>query len=679
MKSWLTTTDHKRIGLLYFFTAFAFFLIGGIEALVIRAQLAQPNGHLVTAETYNQLFTMHGTTMVFLALMPLSASFFNYIVPLQIGARDVAFPRLNAFSYWVFLLGGLFLNASWLVGPLFHAGTLNVAPDGGWFGYANLTERQFSPGPNIDFWLLGLQILGISSLAAGFNFIVTILNLRAPGMRMMRVPAFTWMTLVTQFLVITAFPVITVGLAFLMFDRFFGTHFYVHEAGATPILWQHLFWLFGHPEVYILILPAMGIVSDVLPTFARKPLFGYTVVVYSGVLIGFMGWGVWSHHMFSVGLGPIADSVFSATTMLIAVPTGVKIFNWIATLWGGDIRGTTALHFAVGFIAMFIIGGLSGVTHASPPADLQQTDTYYVVAHIHYVLFGGTIMGLFAGIYYWWPKMTGRLLSETLGKWHFWLQFIGMNLAFFPMHFIGLLGMPRRVYTYSPELGVSDLNLLSTIGAFLIALSIFVFLVNLLRTRTHGQRAGNDPWGAATLDSRKMAFWAFIGSECLLFTSLISTYLVYKGKSVVGPYPHEILNIPFTSVSTFDLLMSSLMMVLALAAVQRGDMRWGKIWLFSTALLGLVFLGGQVIEFTEFVHKGLTLQTNLFGCTFFVLTGTHGAHVTVGVLWLLTLWVRALPGKLTQANAMTVEITGLYWHFVDVVWIIIFTVVYLIQ
>ena len=499
-KSWVTTTDHKRIGQLYFYSAFAFFLIGGLEALLIRIQLAKPENSFVSAETYNQLFTMHGTTMVFLALMPLSAAFFNYIVPLQIGARDVAFPRLNAFSYWVFLLGGLFLNSSWFVGPLFHAGHLNVAPDGGWFGYANLTERQFSPGVNIDFWLLGLQVLGISSLAAGFNFVVTILNLRAPGLKMMRLPVFSWMTLVTSFLIITAFPVITVGLVFLMFDRFFGTHFYVSQAGATPILWQHLFWLFGHPEVYILILPAMGIVSDVLPTFARKPLFGYTVVVYSGVLIGFMGWGVWSHHMFSVGLGPIADSVFSATTMLIAVPTGVKIFNWIATLWGGDIRGTTALHFAVGFIAMFIIGGLSGVSHASPPADLQQTDTYYVVAHIHYVLFGGTIMGLFAGIYYWWPKMTGRLLSETLGKWHFWLQLVGMNLAFFPMHLIGLLGMPRRVYTYSPELGVSDLNLVSTLGAFLIAISIFVFIVNLLWTRTRGQRAGNDPWGGATLE-----------------------------------------------------------------------------------------------------------------------------------------------------------------------------------
>jgi cytochrome c oxidase subunit 1 len=500
MKSWLTTTDHKRIGQLYFWTALGFFLIGGLEALVIRAQLARPEGIGVSAEVYNQLFTMHGTTMVFLALMPLSAAFFNYIIPLQIGARDVAFPRLNAFSYWVFLLGGLFLNASFVAGPLFGAGSLSVAPDAGWFGYANLTSRQFSPGPNVDFWVLGLQILGIASLAAGFNFIVTILNMRAPGMKLMRLPVFSWMTLVTQFLVITAFPVITVALVLLMFDRFFGTHFFVPSGGGDPILWQHLFWLFGHPEVYILILPAMGIVSEVLPTFSRKPLFGYTVVVYSGVLIGFMGWGVWSHHMFSVGLGPIADSVFSATTMLIAVPTGVKIFNWIGTMWGGQIRFTTAMLFAVGFIAMFIIGGLSGVTHASPPADLQQTDTYYVVAHIHYVLFGGTMLGLFSGMYYWWPKMTGRLLSETLGKWHFWLTFVGMNLAFLPMHFSGLLGMPRRIYTYGPELGVTRLNEISTAGAFLIGISVLVFLVNLWWTRKRGEPAGNDPWQGATLE-----------------------------------------------------------------------------------------------------------------------------------------------------------------------------------
>jgi cytochrome c oxidase subunit 1 len=500
LKSWLTTVDHKRIGKLYFWTAACFFLVGGIEALLIRSQLAQPNGHVVSAQTYNELFTMHGTTMIFLALMPLSVAFFNFIVPLQIGARDVAFPRLNAFSYWVFLLGGIFMNLSWFVGPLFHAGRLSVAPNGGWFGYANLTERQYSIGPNIDFWLLGLQILGVSSLAGGFNFIITILNLRAPGMKMMRLPVFSWMTLVTSFLLITAFPVITVALVFLMFDRFFGTHFYQVQAGGDPVLWQHLFWLFGHPEVYILILPAMGVVSEVLPTFSRKPLFGYTVVVYSGILIAFMGWGVWSHHMFSVGLGPIADAVFSSTTMLIAIPTGVKIFNWIATLWGGQIRFDTPLLFSVAFIAMFIIGGLSGVTHASPPADLQQTDTYYVVAHLHYVLFGGTVFGLFSGVYYWWPKMTGRLLNETLGKVHFWLMLIGMNVAFFPMHLIGLLGMPRRVYTYSPDLGVSTMNLVSTVGAFLIALSVLIFIWNVIRTRTAGKTAGDNPWEGATLE-----------------------------------------------------------------------------------------------------------------------------------------------------------------------------------
>jgi cytochrome c oxidase subunit 1 len=491
LRSWLTTTDHKRIGLLYFWTAFVFFLIGGLEALIIRAQLAGPNGRLVSAEMYNQLFTMHGTTMVFLALMPLSAAFFNYIVPLQIGARDVVFPRLNAFSYWVFVLGGLFINASFLFG---------AAPDGGWFGYANLTGKQYSPGLNIDFWVLGLQILGIASLAAGFNFIVTILNLRAPGLTMMRLPVFTWMTLVTQFLVITAFPVITVALAFLLFDRTFGTNFYVPSAGGDPVLWQHLFWIFGHPEVYILILPAMGIVSEVLPTFSKKPLFGYTVVVYSGVLIGFMGWGVWSHHMFSVGMGPIADSFFAAATMLIAIPTGVKIFNWIATLWGGQLRFTTAMKFALAFIAMFIIGGLSGVSHAAAPSDLQQTDTYYVVAHFHYVLFGGTVLGLFAGMYYWWPKMTGRLLSERVGSWHFWLTFIGMNLTFFPMHFIGMLGMPRRIYTYTPALGLDTMNLVSTIGAFTIGVATLLFAWNAWRTRRHGEQAPNDPWGGATLE-----------------------------------------------------------------------------------------------------------------------------------------------------------------------------------
>src|SRR5262245_57580345 len=489
--SWLTTVDHKRIGILYGTTAFIFFLIGGLEAVIMRLQLARPDNTLVSAQTFNELFTMHGTTMVLLAIMPLSASFFNYMIPLMIGARDVAFPRLNALSYWIFLIGGLFLNASWLFG---------MAPDGGWFGYANLTSSQFSPTHSIDFWMLGLQILGISSMLAGFNFIVTIINMRAPGMTLMRMPVFIWMSFVTQFLLVLAFPAITVGLILLMFDRFFGTLFYAPAAGADPLLWQHLFWIFGHPEVYILILPAMGIVSEVLPTFARKPLFGAPLVIFSGITIGFLGFGVWSHHMFAVGMGPVADSAFSIATMLIAVPTGVKILNWLSTLWGGALRFKTALLFSLGFIAMFTMGGLSGVMHASPPVDLQQTDTYFVVAHFHYVLFGGSIFGLFSGAYYWWPKITGRLLNERLGLWHFWLMMIGFNVTFFPQHFLGLIGMPRRIYTYAPDLGWNFWNLVSTIGAFTIALSFVVFIVNVIKTARSGEVASPDPWDGRTLE-----------------------------------------------------------------------------------------------------------------------------------------------------------------------------------
>jgi len=489
--SWLTTVDHKRIGVLYGVSAYVFFLVGGIEAMLMRLQLARPDGTLLSAQTFNEMFTMHGTTMVFLAIMPMGAAFFNFMIPLQIGARDVAFPRLNALSYWVFLSGALFLHASFIAGAI---------PDGGWFGYANLTTRQFSPGHHIDFWMLGLQILGLSSLMAGFNFIVTIINMRAPGMTLMRMPLFVWMSFVVQFLVVLAFPAITVALILLMFDRFFGTLFFAPAAGADPLLWQHLFWIFGHPEVYILILPAMGIVSEVLPTFARKPLFGAPVVIYSGIMIGFFGFGVWSHHMFSVGMGPVADSAFSIATMLIAVPTGVKIFNWIGTLWGGSVRFTTPLLFSLGFISMFIMGGLSGVMHASPPVDLQQTDSYFVVAHFHYVLFGGSIFGLFSGVYYWWPKIFGRLLDERLGKLHFWLMLIGFNVTFFPMHLLGLIGMPRRIYTYAPDLGWNFWNFVCTVGVFIIALSFLVFMVNVIKTSRSAAPAPADPWDGRTLE-----------------------------------------------------------------------------------------------------------------------------------------------------------------------------------
>ena len=489
--SWITTVDHKRIGILYGVTAFIFFLLGGLEALLMRIQLMKPENDFVSPETFNQLFTMHGTTMIFLGVMPLSAMFFNYFIPLQIGARDVAFPRLNAFSYWVFLLGGIFINASFLV---------NAAPNGGWFGYANLTERPYSPGLNVDFWVLGLQILGVASMAAAINFFVTIVNLRAPGMTMLRMPMFVWMSFITQVLLLLAFPVIAVALILLMFDRFFGTHFFIPAGGGDPLLWQHLFWIFGHPEVYILILPGFGIISEILPVFSRKPLFGYAAMVFSGAFIAFLGFGVWSHHMFTTGMGPIADTFFSLSTMLIAIPTGVKIFNWMGTMWGGSLQYKTPMYFAVAFIAMFIIGGLSGVMHSSPPADLQQNDTYFIVAHFHYVLFGGSIFALTAGAYYWWPKMFGRLLHEGLGKVHFWLMLIGFNLTFFPMHFVGLHGMPRRTYTYPAELGFDLLNQIETVGSFILGLGFLVFLWNIIKTAMGPRNAPADPWNGATLE-----------------------------------------------------------------------------------------------------------------------------------------------------------------------------------
>ena len=487
--SWVVTVDHKRIGILYGVTAFAFLLVGGIQALLMRLQLATPEAEVVSADTFNQLFTMHGTTMIFLVIMPLGAAFFNYLIPLQIGARDVAFPRLNAFSYWTFLFGALLMNTSFLVGEV---------PDSGWFMYANISER--AAGLRTEFWILGIQVLGIASLAAAFNFFVTIVNMRAPGMTLMRMPLFTWMSLVTMVLIVLAFPIITVAVTLLMLDRFFDAQFFVPAAGGNPVLWQHLFWLFGHPEVYILILPAMGIVSEVLPTFSRKPLFGYPVVVYSGIVIGFMSWGVWSHHMFTVGLGPVANSAFALSTMAIAVPTGVKIFNWLGTLWGGSIEAKTALLFSVGFIAMFIIGGLSGVMHSSAPSDFQQQDTYFVVAHFHYVLFGGSLLGIFSGIYYWWPKVTGRLLNEGLGKLNFWLMFIGFNVTFFPMHFLGLDGMPRRVFSYSGEMGWDFWNMVASVGSFIIAASMLVFIWNVIVTARRGEQASGDPWDGRTLE-----------------------------------------------------------------------------------------------------------------------------------------------------------------------------------
>ena len=630
---------------------------------------------------------------------------------------------------------------------------------------------------------------------------------------------FTWMSFITQILLLLAFPVITVALILLMFDRFFGTHFFVPSGGGDPLLWQHLFWIFGHPEVYILVLPAFGIVSEVLPVFSRKPLFGYAAMVFSGAFIAFLGFGVWSHHMFTTGMGPIADTFFALTTMLIAVPTGVKIFNWLGTVWGGSVQYRVPMYFALGFIAMFIIGGLSGVMHASPPADLQQNDTYFIVAHFHYVLFGGSIFALTAGAYYWFPKMFGRMLDERLGKLHFWLMLIGFNLTFFPMHILGLNGMPRRVYTYPEGLGFETLNQLETVGSLILALSFAVFLVNIFKTMRQPRNAPADPWNGATLEwsipsppqewnfaevpvvrgrdplwetKRERggtaagaarvsgegihlpnpSYWPLVAAIGVLGVMLgvmpsrprrtlghhgggradpvrrgvqlgLRARGLRRGSFVVrprardgapprdldrarqpevgdldlhrvgmpllrhadlelpgpqgdvaeraGPLPHEvwksptgqvfepIIEIPLVTLGTALLLFSSLFVVLALANAQRGNRKGLLLWLGLTIMCGFFFVGMQVYEFTHFVHKGLTLKTNLFGASFFTLTGFHGTHVTLGVIWLVTLWIEAFRGRIPPAKSLNLEIAALYWHFVDVVWIVIFPVVYLIN
>ncbi len=491
--SWITTVDHKRIGLLYIGTSLVFFGLGGILALLMRAQLATPNEHFVTKDSYDQLFTMHGTTMIFLVVVPILAGFGNFLVPLMIGARDMAFPRLNAFSYWMFALGGLVLYSSFLAN--------GGAPQAGWTSYAPLSaDRAFTPGNGQDLWILSLHILTISSLAGAINFIATIVNMRAPGMSWMRMPLFVWAILTYAIMLVLVLPALSAGLTLLLLDRQVGTHFFLPDQGGNALLWQHVFWFFGHPEVYIMILPAMGIISEVIPVFSRKPIFGYAAVAFSTLGIAFVSMLVWAHHMFAVGLPWGLQTFFMLSSMAVAVPTGVKILNWLATTWRGNLSFDTPMLFALGFIAVFTMGGLSGIFLAAFPVDWQVTDTYYVVAHFHYVLFGGSMLGVFAGLHYWWPKMFGRLLDERLGKWTFWLIFVGFNVTFFPQHMLGLLGMPRRVYTYDHGGLWEAYNLTSTIGSGIMTLGILVFVVNVIRTTRVGARAGNDPWLGDTLE-----------------------------------------------------------------------------------------------------------------------------------------------------------------------------------
>lgn len=488
---WLATVDHKRIGIMYLLASLVFFIIGGLFAMVIRLQLAQPNLKLVSPETYNQVFTMHGTVMIFLVVMPALAGFGNYFIPLMIGARDMAFPRLNAFGFWIFLFGGVFLFFSYASG--------NV-PDMGWFGYAPLTERPFSFNAGADYWALSLLLLGMGTVASAINFIVTVSLLRAPGMTMRRLPLFVWMNYVNSFLIILALPCLNAALVMLLFDRTMAAHFFNPHNGGSALLWQHFFWSFGHPEVYIMALPAFGMISEMIPVFSRKPIFGYEFVAASTVAIAFLSFGVWAHHMFTVGMGRAADLAFAIGSMLIAIPTGVKIFNWIATMWGGSIRFTTAMLFSTAMLVEFTFGGLSGITFAVAPIDWATTDSYYVVAHFHYALFGSSAFALLAAIFYWYPKMTGRLLNERLGRWTFWTMILGFNGVFFVQHFLGLMGMPRRVYTYPDLPGWGALNMVSTVGAFVMGISVLFLAATLVESLLRPVPAGNNPWNAWTLE-----------------------------------------------------------------------------------------------------------------------------------------------------------------------------------
>jgi len=485
--TWLTTTDHKKIGILYLVNSFAFFVIAGILALLMRSELARPGTQFLSARAYNQVFTEHGTLMIFLVIFPTLAGFGNYFVPLQIGALDMAFPRVNALSFWLLPVGGLTIVSGFVA--------KGGAAAGGWTSFAPLSEQL---GTGEDLWIAGLLLVGAASILGAINFIVTILRMRAPGMSMMRMPIFCWSTLATSLLVVLATPVITAGLVMLFTDRNLGTSFFSAAKGGSPLYWQHVFWFFGHPEVYMLILAAWGIVSEILPVFSGKPLFGYRGVVLAFLLITALSFSVWAHHMFVTGA--VELPFFSITTEMISIPTGVLFFNWLATLWKGKLRFEPPMLFALGFVAMFLIGGIDGVWMASPAMDFAIHDTYWVVAHFHYVLFGGTVFGIMAGVYYWFPKITGRMLSRRLGLWHFWLQLVGFNLTFFPMHMLGLQGMPRRVADYAPDRGWNTLNLLSSIGAFVIAAAMVVFAVNVILTLRKPRTAPADPWSGNTLE-----------------------------------------------------------------------------------------------------------------------------------------------------------------------------------
>lgn len=593
---YLTTVDHKKIAILYLVAGGLFFVLGGLEAMFIRIQLAVPNNDFVSAGLFNQILTMHGTTMIFLAAMPLVFAFMNAVVPLQIGARDVAFPFLNALGFWLFFFGGIFLNLSWFLGG---------APDAGWTSYASLSLA--SKGHGIDFYALGLQISGAGTLIGGINFLVTIINMRAPGMTYMRMPLFTWTSFVTSALILFAFPPLTIGLFLMIFDRLFGSNFFDVANGGNTIIWEHFFWIFGHPEVYILVLPAFGIFSEIFAIFSRKRLFGYSSMVFATVLIGFLGFMVWAHHMFTTGMGPVANAIFSVATMAIAVPTGIKIFNWLFTMWGGSIKFTTPMHYAVAFIPSFVAGGVTGVMLAQAAQDYQYHDSYFVVAHFHYVIVGGVVLALLGGAHLYWPKMFGTMLNETLGKITFWLFLIGFHLTFFVQHFLGLMGMPRRIFTYLPGQGLETGNLISTVGAFFMAAGVIILLLNVVITQVKNEKVGNDPWGdGRTLEWSISSPPPFYNFKQLPLVRGLDPYWIEKmnGKTEMTPAePLGDIHMPNNSFIPF--MISLGLFVVAFGAMYRTEHSWGLPVLIGgfVITLGSMFMRSVKDDHGYHIHK----------------------------------------------------------------------------
>jgi cytochrome c oxidase subunit 1/cytochrome c oxidase subunit I+III len=630
----------------------------------------------------------------------------------MIGARDMAFPRLNAMSYWLLVFGGLLLHFSVLAGG---------APTAGWFSYTPLSEMPYSSTSGTDYWILALLVLGIGSVAGAINMLVTILALRAPGMTLNRTPLFVWMVFINSILIILALPALNASIVMLLIDRQLEAHFFTAVQGGSPILWQHYFWTFGHPEVYIMVLPAFGMISEVVPVFSRKPIYGYGFVAGSTVAIALLSFGVWAHHMFAVGLGRASDLFFAASSMAIAVPTGLKIFNWVFTMWGGSVRFTTSLMFAVAFILQFVVGGLSGITFAVAPIDWQMTDTYYVVAHFHYVLFGGTLFGMMAGLYYWFPKMSGRMLSEKIGKAQFWLMVIGFNMTFMVQHFLGIMGMPRRVFTYPDLPGWGMLNMISTIGAFILGFSVLLLGVNIVWSLRRGKVAGDNPWDAWTLEwatssppppenfeqvpvirgrrplwdlshpetpppavktdycpeKNKASMIAFMVSEGFFFLMLIFAYLYYNYTPGPGPDAAGSLDARKTLLFTACLLASSFTMWRSETAFKNRRHLPMILWLIATIALGAVFVIGQGREYWGLFQRGITVHTNLFATAFFTLPGFHGLHVCVGLIALTIALVLMLLGDFKSFRSHALHTIGLYWHFVDGVWIVVFSIIYL--